>query len=185
MSQVAVIVTSAACAVLAVLAWPEAPRRWRPRRRSATSDPEGPAETGLVAEGLELMALALQGGGSVTSAARVVGSVLPGARGEELARVAQALEEGQDPAHAWGSAGEHWTPGRRCLELAAVAGISPGDALSRAAADLRRDAVSRAEVAAGRLGVLLVVPLGLAFLPAFVLTTIVPLVVALLRDLSW
>jgi pilus assembly protein TadC len=45
--------------------------------------------------------------------------------------------------------------------------------------------VADVEVAAARLGVRLVVPLGLAYLPAFVLTTVVPVVLALTRSLSW
>ncbi|HEX2706134.1 MAG TPA: hypothetical protein VHM65_10275 [Candidatus Lustribacter sp.] len=48
---------------------------------------------------------------------------------------------------------------------------------------MRADDTARADEAAARLGVRLVLPLGLAFLPAFGLTTVVPIVVALAGQL--
>ncbi|MGD8200373.1 type II secretion system F family protein [Ornithinimicrobium sp. W1679] len=139
----------------------------------------------LVAEALELIALALQGGGSVAQALRTVGAVIPGPPGRELQDVATALHRGEDPDEAWGSVDACWTPGARSLRLAQAAGVAPGEALVGAARDLRREAVADVEVGAARLGVRLVVPLGLAYLPAFVLITVVPVVLALTRDLTW
>jgi pilus assembly protein TadC len=55
-------------------------------------------------------------------------------------------------------------------------------ALGRVAADLRAARRADAEAAAQRLGVLVVLPLGLCFLPAFLLTGVVPVVVAVLGD---
>ena len=53
-----------------------------------------------------------------------------------------------------------------------------------AAADaIRREAQDRSETAAARLGVWLVVPLGLCFLPAFFLIAVVPAVISLAREL--
>ncbi|MGB3859956.1 MAG: pilus assembly protein, partial [Ornithinimicrobium sp.] len=63
--------------------------------------------------------------------------------------------------------------------LAARGGVPPSELLSAAASDLRRDAVARVELQTAQLAVRLVLPLGLAFLPAFVLTTVVPVVIAL------
>lgn len=175
---------------VAVLLWPTPRTPWRPGRGNALPARAGGGrasrgEVELVAEGLDLMSLALMGGGSVAAAATSVGRVLPGELGAQLSVVGTRLEQGLDAGSAWRDAGEHWQPARQCLELAALAGVAPGEALGRAAQDLRRDAVARVDVAAARLGVLLVVPLGLAFLPAFVLTTIVPLVVSLMQDLTW
>ncbi|MFX0538508.1 type II secretion system F family protein [Ornithinimicrobium sp. Y1847] len=131
------------------------------------------------------MALALAGGCSLGAAARLVADQLPVDYGEELAAVAHALTRGEDPGQAWAAAGPRWSVARRCLDLAARAGVAPGEALVRAAQDLRRDAVAEVEVAAARLGVRLVLPLGLGYLPAFVLITIVPVVLALTQDLAW
>ena len=55
-------------------------------------------------------------------------------------------------------------------------------ALLRLADDLRADRSVAAEAAARRSGVLIVLPLGLCFLPAFVLAGLVPVVVAVLGD---
>jgi hypothetical protein len=49
---------------------------------------------------------------------------------------------------------------------------------ARVADDLRADAVLAAEARARTAGVLVVLPLGLCFLPAFVLTGLVPVIVA-------
>lgn len=49
--------------------------------------------------------------------------------------------------------------------------------------DLRRADLERLEVVAAQVGVRLVLPLGLVLLPAFCLTTVVPLVVAIGRNL--
>ncbi|MFB9731555.1 MULTISPECIES: type II secretion system F family protein [Ornithinimicrobium] len=184
-------------AAVAVLCWP-ARSPWLPGRATGLRPVRGrgaPGATGpgrpgarspvLVAEALELMALALRGGGSVTVAVRTVAGVLPGPLGEDLGVVAAALHGGEDPDRAWSAAHGCWRVGARALRLAQAAGVPPGQALVDAAADLRREAVADVEVRAARLGVRLVLPLGLAYLPAFVLITVVPVVLALTRDLTW
>jgi hypothetical protein len=52
-------------------------------------------------------------------------------------------------------------------------------AVSRLAAEVRAERRSAAEQAARRVGVLAVAPLGLCFLPAFLLLGVVPVVVGL------
>jgi hypothetical protein len=65
------------------------------------------------------------------------------------------------------------------LELAAVSGLGPV-ALVHAAADEERRRLRGAQVlAARRLGVMILLPTGLCLLPAFVLLTVVPLVIDL------
>lgn len=154
-----------------------------PARRRAR--PETVSTGALVPEALELLALALLGGGALSEAARTVSVVLPGRSGEGLSAVAAALRQGQDTEQAWSAAGAAWEPARRSVELASVAGIAPGPALRQTAADLRAASVTDVEVGTARLGVRMVLPLGLAFLPAFVLMTVLPLVLALTRDLVW
>lgn len=78
-----------------------------------------------------------------------------------------------------GAVDDAWAPARRAMALADAAGVAPSAALRAAAADLRATQLQEMELAAARLGVTIVLPLGLAFLPAFVLLTVVPLVVAL------
>ncbi|WP_114907398.1 type II secretion system F family protein [Ornithinimicrobium murale] len=179
---------------LAVLAWPShrdaqvfvvaghgsdrlrrrAPARWS--RRS--SEPEL-----TVPDVLDLLALALQAGASTMGALRTTADRLPGLTGQELRSVAAALEWGLPDETAWGAAPARWEPAGRALRLAARAGVPPADLLRRAAEDARRERLDRVETATARLGVRLVLPLGLAFLPGFVLTTVVPVVLALAGSL--
>ena len=170
------------------LMWTGRPARtWTPRddRGGALGEAEAGPATGLVPEALDLLSLALLGGVSLGGAARTVAVVLPGAAGEELDQVGQALLRGADTEASWSVAGPDWAPARRCLEVAAIAGVPPGPSLRQAATDLRRESVAGVEVATARLGVRLVLPLGLAFLPGFLLTTVLPLVLALTQDMTW
>ncbi|NUO57395.1 MAG: secretion system protein, partial [Hamadaea sp.] len=56
--------------------------------------------------------------------------------------------------------------------------------LRRVAGDLRAAEADRAEARARRAAVLLVLPLGLCFLPAFVLAGLAPVVIAVVGQLS-
>jgi len=67
--------------------------------------------------------------------------------------------------------------------MAATAGVSPADVLARAAGEVRRAGRQCLDVATATLGVRIVLPLGLVFLPAFVLTTVVPIVLALAHQM--
>jgi pilus assembly protein TadC len=62
----------------------------------------------------------------------------------------------------------------------AESGAAMARALERLADDLRGSRAIAVEAAAARVGVLIVLPLGLCFLPAFVLAGIVPVIVAVL-----
>lgn len=175
---------------LAVLAWPAgagtsfvASGRRGPRTLGALVG-RGPRRAGQEQEAevpdvLDLVALALDAGSGTVAALRAAADRLPGASGTELRTVVAALEWGLPDDAAWAAAPDRWEPAGRALRLAARAGVPPADLLRRAAEDIRRERLNRVETATARLGVRLVVPLGLAFLPAFVLTTVVPVVLAL------
>lgn len=194
MTPVASSVLAAVLAALAVVAWPtqgDAPafvatadrgrrgplRVWL-RRRGV---PE-PGELS-VPDVLDLLALALRAGASTGGALRATADRLPGRSGEELRAVAAALEWGLPEQAAWSAAPDRWASAARALRLAARAGVPPADLLQRAATDARRERLDRLEAATARLSVRLVLPLGLAFLPAFVLTTVVPVILALAGSL--
>jgi tight adherence protein B len=66
------------------------------------------------------------------------------------------------------------------VRLAVTAGLPPAALVRRAAAEERRRAAAVRQRAIRRLEVLLVLPVGLCLLPAFVLLGIVPVVVDLL-----
>ena len=176
--MIADVVAGACLAGAAVLLWPRV-RPWQARRRrSRALGRQHPVDAG-VPEALELLALAMSGGADLHGALSQVARSLGGEQGRELASVAAGLAWGLDDAAVWDLVPPRWEPARRAVLLASTAGVPPAGLLRDAAADLRRDALARVEAATARLSVRLVVPLGLAFLPAFVLTTVVPVVLAL------
>jgi len=134
--------------------------------------------------GADLLAAALRAGAPIDRAAAAVSEALGGPLGERLQRTARSLRLGAGPAEAW----KHLAgiDGADRLVAAAVRSSASGGALAgalgRLADDLRADRVVAAEAAAQRAGVLIVLPLGLCFLPAFVLAGIVPVVIALFHD---
>ena len=131
----------------------------------------------------DLLAAALRAGAPVDRAAAAVADALGGPLGERLHRVARVLRMGGDAAEAWSYLD---VPGAGRIVTAAVRSSASGGALagalSRLADDLRADRAVAAEAAVRRAGVLVVLPLGLCFLPAFVLAGLVPVVVAVLGD---
>lgn len=182
MTPGAVLVVAPLALATAVLLWPGRrgsrpptglPRPTVPRRRSRRR-----SEADVI-ESLELLALALRGGAGVVPSLQAVARHAGGPAGSELAQVAAALAWGIEEQRAWALAPARWQPARRALVLAARAGVPPAELVEQAAADRRRDHVAQAGQAAERLGVRLVVPTGLVLLPAFLLTTVVPVVIAL------
>lgn len=146
------------------------------RRRLAEA-----AELPLAAD---LLAVALRGGAPADRAAAAVAEALPGPLGDRLARVGRALSLGATPARAWAELAP--VSGGPRLVRAAVRSAEHGsalaDSLGRLAGDLRADRTIAVEAAGRRAGVLIVLPLGLCFLPAFVLAGLVPVILAVLGD---
>lgn len=134
--------------------------------------------------GADLLAAALRAGAPVDRAVSAVAAALGGPLGKCLDRVGRSLRLGAEPPEAWAHLAS--VPGAHRLVAAAVRSSSSGGALARAftriADDLRGDRAVAVEAAAHRAGVLIVLPLGLCFLPAFVLAGLVPVVVAVLGD---
>ena len=132
----------------------------------------------------DLLAAALRAGAPVERAAAGVADALSGPLGERLERTARSLRLGAGPPEAWAHLAD--VPGADRLVAAAIRSSASGGALagalSRLADDLRGDRSVAAEAAARRAGVLIVLPLGLCFLPAFLLAGLVPVVVAVLGD---
>ena len=137
---------------------------------------------------LELLSACLAGGAPLPSAADAVGAAVGGPAGARLSAVAAALAVGTAPSHAWHAlAGDDpaqrgqdpLAPAARALARACDGGAPVASAVARLAADVRAEGRSAAEQAARRVGVLAVAPLGLCFLPAFVLLGVVPVVVGL------
>ncbi|WP_338090909.1 type II secretion system F family protein [Planosporangium thailandense] len=168
----------AAGGVVAVTGW------WALRRWPVGSGGERRAAAADLPVAVDLLAAALRAGAPQARAAEVVGEAFGGPLGRRLVRVATALRLGARPVEAWAPLTD--VPGVERVCRAAVRSADSGGAmagaLDRVAGDLRAIRAARAEAAAQRLGVLVVLPLGLCFLPAFLLTGVVPVVVAVLGD---
>lgn len=127
----------------------------------------------------ELLAAALTAGCSVTTAVSVVGRALGGPVGTALSRSAAAAGVGSDLDRVWAPlrAEPALVPLARALDASVARGTSPVPALQRIAEDARLAARWAAQGRARSLGARAAAPLGLCFLPAFVLLAVVPLVV--------
>lgn len=151
--------------------------------RTAPPDPATPDEVNAA---LVLLALGYRSGLPTWEVLDAVAEVLRGSADvhdapvvRDLRQVAAALRWGASDDEAWASVGPVWSAAGRAVAIAHRAGIPPGPLLLAAAEDLRRESLEQVELAGARVGVRLVAPLGLVLLPAFCLTTVVPLVVAL------
>lgn len=149
-------------------------------------DDEAKAVAARLPLALELLGACLAGGAGPADALRAVSAAVPGPCGARLALVAAALAVGSAPAEAWSALGDDRGPAgaaARALARAADGGAPVAAAVLRVAEQARRDAGAVAEQRARRAGVLAVGPLGLCFLPAFVLLGVVPAVVGLAAPL--
>lgn len=148
------------------------------RRAARSAAPEDAAE---LAGRWELLALCLEAGLPVAAAVTATAGPLPGAAGARLRRIAGLLELGADPADAWRIAEE--LPALAAFARAAARSSGTGAALAKVASAegdrLRASLIDTAHARAQRAGVLITGPLGLCFLPAFLVLGIAPVVIGL------
>lgn len=142
-----------------------------------------PVTQSEVASALVLLAIAYRSGLPTWQVLSAVAERCPPRAAQDLRQVAAALRWGASETEAWESVPSAWAPAARAVTIAQHAGLAPGRLLTAAADDLHRAELEQLEIAAARVGVRLVAPLGLVLLPAFCLTTVVPLVLALGRQL--
>lgn len=143
------------------------------RRAGRRARPVPEAEVPVVVV-LALLGAATQAGAALPRALQVVGRAV---RDPTLERAGGALTLGATWDAAW--EGVRGRVVADALRDAWTSGAAPSGALASAGSRLRRGAAARAKVAAQRLGVQLVLPLGLCLLPAFVLVGLVPVLLSL------
>ena len=133
---------------------------------------------------VDLLAVALAAGAPLSRALALVGEAVGGGTGAALGRAATSLGLGADPAAALSEtlAAPELAPLRRTLVRTSESGAAAAAVLTALAADLRSRREQAAQQRAARAEVLAVLPLGLCFLPAFVLLGVVPVVAGFARD---
>ncbi len=136
---------------------------------------------GDLAAAWDLLAVCLRAGLAVPVAVEAAAARLPGAAGETLRRTAGLLALGAGPEEAW--AGTAAVPEMATFGRAAARSAATGAALGRTAATeaerLRAELADLAEARAQRAAVRITAPLGLCFLPAFLVLGIAPVVIGL------
>lgn len=126
----------------------------------------------------DLMTACLLAGCPVSSATEIAADAIGGPLGRRLAWVSTQLRLGADAEPTWALLSKDPALGQlsRTMIRATQSGTPVADALTRLADDARDASRAAAAAAARRVGVKAVAPLGLCFLPAFVLLGIVPVV---------
>lgn len=134
---------------------------------------------------IDLLAACLRGGGAWHESVEAVAEAVGGPLGHELAVVAARIRLGADPAEEWLALGHDpaLAPLGRAAARAASGGAPLAATLARLSRDQRRVAKTAASARARSAGVRAVAPLGLCFLPAFVLLGIVPAVAGIAADM--
>ncbi|ORA74570.1 hypothetical protein BST25_09550 [Mycobacterium heidelbergense] len=157
----------------------------RPRSRAAA----GPDPL-AVASGLDALAVCLEAGMAVATAAAAIAPSAPPTLARALRRAAELLAVGADPSVAWaispdrpaGSVDTHIDALLRLARRSASSGAALAGGVAELADQSRHEAAHAAAAAAERAGVLIAGPLGLCFLPAFVCLGVVPVVAGLAGD---
>jgi Flp pilus assembly protein TadB len=151
--------------------------------RPKQSDPQvGPDDVPVV---VDLIAGCLAAGASMPDALDAAAVAADPVLRTACTAVAAALRSGAPPEEAWrGWLGDPWlAPVGRTALRTAQSGAAAADDLRRTSTRLRARRRAAAQHRVRQAAVWLVVPLGLCFLPAFVLVAVVPLVIGLVPTL--
>ncbi|MDQ3464801.1 MAG: type II secretion system F family protein [Actinomycetota bacterium] len=125
---------------------------------------------------LDLVCVCLRAGLPVNVALAQVAGVLDGPLRDDLAMVCALSELGADARTAWSELRSDpvLAPVARALARAGSSGSAVASALAGVAEQCRGSLQERTEVAGRRVGVFVLAPLGLCFLPAFICLGVVP-----------
>ena len=127
---------------------------------------------------VHLLGACLDAGSAMTGALDAVAGALAGAVAEELGVVRHRLALGVDPALVWRDLADH--PQLRALGRAMArahrSGASVRDAVAGLAGELGAQSRARTDALARSVEVRAAAPLGVCFLPAFLLLGVVPMV---------
>lgn len=150
------------------------------------SRPTAVAAAADVAVVLDLIAGCLQAGLAMPAALDAASCAGDPVTRNACLATAAALRRGAPPGEAWADwATDPWlAPAARIAARTTDTGAAAAEDLARAAARLRAQRRALLQQRVQRAGVWVVVPLGLCFLPAFVLVAVVPVVIGMFGSLS-
>ncbi|WP_236667242.1 MULTISPECIES: type II secretion system F family protein [unclassified Nonomuraea] len=129
----------------------------------------------------DLMTACLIAGRPVSAATEIAGRTVGGPLGRRLGWVSSRLRLGADPETTWAALAGDPAMGGLCRAMgrAAQSGAPVAEVLTRLADDALEATRAGSVASARQVGVKAVAPLGLCFLPAFVLLGIIPVVAGL------
>jgi Flp pilus assembly protein TadB len=130
---------------------------------------------------VDLLVACLRAGQPLSSSVEVTAIAMGGPIGHRLSRVSGQLKLGADAVEAWSPLAHEPALAQLATTMirAAATGSPVADVLTRLADDAADAARAASSAGARRAGVQAVAPLGLCFLPAFVLLGIIPVVAGL------
>jgi Flp pilus assembly protein TadB len=133
---------------------------------------------------VHLFGASLRAGSAVAPALADVAAALPGPVADEFLHVARRLELGMDPPSAWSATADELRPLGRSMVRAHRSGASVVATVDGLAEELRSSRRHRIEALARSVEVRAAAPLGLCFLPAFVVLGVVPMVAGIFSSMS-
>lgn len=137
-----------------------------------------------LAMAVHLFGASLRAGSAIAPALTDVGTALGGPVADEFLLVVRRLELGVDPVAAWSATAPELRPLVRSMVRAHRSGASVVTAVDRLAEELRATRRHRTEALARTVEVRAAAPLGLCFLPAFVVLGVVPMVVGIFSTMD-
>src|SRR5690625_1409807 len=156
------------------------------KKRPVNSNSSPPASHGEVdlAVLLDLLAAALKNGSAIPDALAAVSSAASGQRGAALSRVAAHLTLGATWEGAWAEISKELglDPLAGALAPAWVSGAPVAALLQHAQRRIRQTRAAKDRVAAKQLGVRLILPVTVCFLPAFVAIGLLPVLLVLIQQ---
>jgi Flp pilus assembly protein TadB len=129
----------------------------------------------------DLLSACLLAGAAPTDAVSAVAAVIGGPLGDELRAASAAVRLGGDPAVCWTALGTHreLAPLARALSRSGDGGAPLAERVARLADECRDRRRRDLSATARRTAVRATVPLGVCFLPAFLLIGVLPVVAGL------
>ncbi|MBO1333794.1 type II secretion system F family protein [Streptomyces sp. VRA16 Mangrove soil] len=155
--------------------------RWWRRRAARAGADTGAEAVRQLPLAADLLAACVAAGADPVEAARVVGESLGGPVGCGLARGAAQVRLGAEPGGAWRELAAIPDAGVlvRLLERAGESGAPAAAPVARFAAECRAEQGRRTAAVARRAAVAVTAPVGLCFLPAFLVIGVLPVVIGL------